>query len=882
MLPQPLLAEAGAAIPEAPLAPEAVRIAVVVPAWGQPGLLPEAIESALAQQGAPPLAVVVVDDGCPHPETSRTAAAFAMLHPGRVHALRRRNGGLSAARNTGTDYALAAFPNLEAIYYLDADNRLLPLFMARAWAALQAAGPEVGWAYPDFDMFGEPHNYSVAGEFSTLNLLLANFCEAGSLVRVAMLHDGLRFDEAMRQGFEDWDFFLTAVSRGWRGVHVPLAGFQYRRRPESMLSQAERIRPALLEALRAKHRALYTPRRIAALEARDRPRHALWLADQGTAALRHDPQEESGGELPLGELRRRMAARLALPKQHYFPELGCFAAEEALALLRRFGLARGLFWQAGRLLREEHHLVALEIVAGEGPALAVELGGDGAAVIATAPLVFAPFHVMAGCARDSSTDWLDSVTGPRPLPKVALIRVTLPSEALVGAAPGDGASLRQLKLEIAALGALLRRQGALPAAWRGDFRSVAAAVVPDLWKDLGFGQTLARRPRPGERDIAFVMPLFSFAGTEKVVQNQAAVFRARGWRTHLFVLGADRMELGTGTLEAFESIVLVKGLGEHWMDWRRGYLGIGLSLFPDSPHFRDVLGLLAGMDVVLNTHTAAVNPLMSALRRLGSLTYSALHVTELSRWGAPSGNTHLALPYEYAHDGFTVISEQLRDWCLAQGIPAGKLHLVRNAPAFDLPEARRRGVLAERRGRQGRLRVLSLGRLDAQKGVDRLARIAAATAAAVDWRIVGKPVLADGALPALPVPLEPPAVTAAELEALYAWADVVVLPSRYEGVPLTVLEAQRAGCVVIATAVGAVPEIIQDQVDGLLVPHEGEAEVTIVAAFQGHLLRLAEDRAGLLALGLAAAARLSRADWGHNLAGFLHHLDRVLPPDVLT
>ena len=59
----------------------------------------------------------------------------------------------------------------------------------------------------------------------------------------------------------------------------------------------------------------------------------------------------------------------------------------------------------------------------------------------------------------------------------------------------------------------------------------------------------------------------------------------------------------------------------------------------------------------------------------------------------------------------------------------------------------------------------------------------------------------------------------AQLDALYAWADAVLLPSRFEGVPLIVLEAQRFGCAVVATDVGATAEAIEDGADGFLVPH---------------------------------------------------------------
>jgi glycosyltransferase involved in cell wall biosynthesis len=64
--------------------------------------------------------------------------------------------------------------------------------------------------------------------------------------------------------------------------------------------------------------------------------------------------------------------------------------------------------------------------------------------------------------------------------------------------------------------------------------------------------------------------------------------------------------------------------------------------------------------------------------------------------------------------------------------------------------------------------------------------------------------------------------------------DVAVMPSDYEGIPLSILEFMDAGKPIVASRVGGIPEVIEEGVHGVLVPPRDEAAL---AAAIGRLLR---------------------------------------------
>jgi glycosyltransferase involved in cell wall biosynthesis len=81
---------------------------------------------------------------------------------------------------------------------------------------------------------------------------------------------------------------------------------------------------------------------------------------------------------------------------------------------------------------------------------------------------------------------------------------------------------------------------------------------------------------------------------------------------------------------------------------------------------------------------------------------------------------------------------------------------------------------------------------------------------------------------------------------------IYAFPSFHEGLPYSILEAMRAGCTIVSTSVGGIPEILRDGLEGLLVPPRD------ATALANAIDRLLSDEARSSRLGRAARARFER------------------------
>ncbi|QHO72388.1 hypothetical protein ACH79_06870 [Bradyrhizobium sp. CCBAU 051011] len=136
--------------------------------------------------------------------------------------------------------------------------------------------------------------------------------------------------------------------------------------------------------------------------------------------------------------------------------------------------------------------------------------------------------------------------------------------------------------------------------------------------------------------------------------------------------------------------------------------------------------------------------------------------------------------------------------------------------------------------------ILFLGRLGPRKGVPELVRALASLDSKSGWRAT---LAGDGAVSDTRAAVEraglgdrisvPGWVGPAQVEALLRAANILVLPSFSENLPMAVIEALAHGAAVVCTPVGALPELIEHERTGLIVE---PGDVEGLAAALGRLI----------------------------------------------
>lgn len=223
-------------------------ISVVIPCYNDGAYLPETI-ARVKQQTYTHFEIIVVNDGS---TDEATLQVLQTLSTEGITVLHKANGRMSSARNWGVQHA-----NGTLIAALDADDYFHQQFFEKAVAVLEQE-EEVAVVTSYIQLFGEVNKVSKPRGGNEYNFLFSNQCPACAMVRKSCWDAVGGYDEAMVNGYEDWEFYIRITQRGWTVHVIPEKLFFYRQTQKSTHKNFTLPhRPQLVRYIVDKHKDWY-------------------------------------------------------------------------------------------------------------------------------------------------------------------------------------------------------------------------------------------------------------------------------------------------------------------------------------------------------------------------------------------------------------------------------------------------------------------------------------------------------------------------------------------------------------------------------------------------------------------------------------------------
>jgi len=727
-------------------------VSIVIPCYNPSAFLRETLASIAAQTHRK-IETILVNDGTNRPES------LALLNEaaGQVDVyLEQENRGLAAARNTGFRAARGRF-----IVPLDADDLIQPTFVAECLAELDAH-PDAAFVYPDFQVFGTKNYAESPGEYNLNRLLDRNFLVYASMIRTHDWEQSGGYDDSMRLGYEDWEFWLRLGARGRFGRHLPKSLFRYRKHGASLYDIALAHHQELVNYIQGRHPELYEDHARAEIRRRWAPSVCIVAGGAVVTQTLTDVQTIEP------------ALTVSLPQQSLAPV---------------FLLADG-----GNLESTSAELAVLAIWGGHDslrlPDGSLALSRDAAAKLQDTPVL------------DTNSAASDPPTS-RSIPVLGNLHRNLQNAGVL-----SWQAWAQHPVESA--GRLI------PLALKERINEASGRPVFDLSfylkfqpKSLVLGNVLMEPleysciPASGRTRIALVVPHLGPGGAESVLLDVVATLPRERFEVLLVATHSQDDRWRSRWIEH----------AEHIYDLAK--------VVPAKRMTGAVFSIVSNWkcDVVLVQNSLYGYSALPAIKRASpqTKTVDIIHAID-DRWDQVTSTAQVASDIDIR----AAVSGAVRDRLIAAGTPPDRVRMLRSG--VDLERFKSSTTRPDTAIKQ----ILFAGRLDPVKRPLLLIDIAAELLKIrkqPNFRFV---VAGDG--PEMERlqrkkrdPLFDLKGQVQDLAPLYQACDVVILPSRSEGVPLVVLEALACSRPVVASRTGGIPELLDSSCGFLIDIEPGEA-----------------------------------------------------------
>lgn len=229
-----------------------ILVSIIVPCYKQAHYLNQALESVIIQSYTN-WECIIVNDGSPD-NTDQVAEQWCKKDK-RFRYIYQENGGLSSARNAGINVSKGEF-----ILPLDSDDILHQNYLIKMVPALLENDIAIVSCYRKFfidNVSNIVYEHKPIGN-SVKNLLFENILMPSSLFRKKYWKEVGGYDEKMKNGFEDWEFWVAITKLGYKFKIIEEFLFYYRKAKKSMLIDTLKYhRISNLEYVIKKHNDFY-------------------------------------------------------------------------------------------------------------------------------------------------------------------------------------------------------------------------------------------------------------------------------------------------------------------------------------------------------------------------------------------------------------------------------------------------------------------------------------------------------------------------------------------------------------------------------------------------------------------------------------------------
>jgi len=229
------------------------KVSVIIPCYNQGEYVDDAVDSVLAQTFQD-FEIIIINDGSTDKFTNEKLKNYNRPKTKVIHTT---NQGLSAARNNGIRAS-----NGEYILPLDADDKIQMRFIEQALLYIEN-NLNIGAVSTNWIIFGEKDalDTSFANAVSNakfkggtvIDYIMSNSSMSCGLFPRKIWNETGGYNESMKNGFEDWDFWISITEKNYRIFVIEEPLYFYRVKVGSMNINADEMRPELVKQLMLNH-----------------------------------------------------------------------------------------------------------------------------------------------------------------------------------------------------------------------------------------------------------------------------------------------------------------------------------------------------------------------------------------------------------------------------------------------------------------------------------------------------------------------------------------------------------------------------------------------------------------------------------------------------